>query len=123
MRIRLVAATALTVAAVGVLAACSSSSDDTSSAPAASASAAPSVAASGEPVDATAGTPEMAALCKQMVDEALSPEDATALAEQGGYVARVGTIDGSPQALTMDLRDDRFTFDVEGGVVVGCTYG
>ena len=121
MRIRLVAATALTVAAVGVLAACSSSSDDTSSAPAASA--APSVAASGEPVDATAGTPEMAALCKQMVDEALSPEDATALAEQGGYVARVGTIDGSPQALTMDLRDDRFTFDVEGGVVVGCTYG
>lgn len=122
MRIRLAAATAVAIAAVGVLSACSSSSDDTNtSAPAASAL--PSTAASGDPADVTAGTPEMAALCKQMVDEGLSPEDATALAEQNGFVARVGTIDGTPQALTMDLRDDRFTFDVEGGVVVGCTYG
>ncbi len=123
MRIRLVAASVATIAAVGVLSGCSSSADDSSSAPAASVSAAASGQASDAPADASAGTPEMAALCKQMVDQKLSPEDATALAETNGYVARVGTIDGEGQAVTMDLRDDRFTFDVEGGVVVGCTYG
>jgi hypothetical protein len=124
MRTRLLAATAVAVAAVGVLSACSStSSDATTSAPAASASALPSSAASGDAMDPTAGTPAMVALCKQMVDEKMTPEDATALAEKNNYVARVGTIDGQPQAVTMDLRDDRFTFDVENGVVTGCTYG
>lgn len=124
MRTRLLAATAVAVAAVGVLSACSStSSDATTSAPAASASALPSSAASGDAMDPTGGTPEMVALCKQMVDEKMTPEDATALAEKNNYVARVGMIDGQPQAVTMDLRDDRFTFDVENGVVTGCTYG
>lgn len=121
MRIRLLCVGGAAVAAMSLLAGCSSS-DDTAGVPAASASVVmPSTGASEVP--GAAGTPEMAALCKQMVDEKLSPEDATALAEKNGYVARVGTIDGTPQALTMDLRDDRFTFDVEGGVVVSCTYG
>ncbi len=70
-----------------------------------------------------AGTDEMRALCDQMVADAMTTEDATALAESNGFVARVGTIDGEPQAVTMDYREDRFTFDVESDVVVGCTYG
>ncbi len=69
------------------------------------------------------GTTEMRALCNQMVTEGLSPDDATKLAEDNGYVARVGSIDGVPQAVTMDFREDRFTFDVASGVVTGCTYG
>jgi hypothetical protein len=69
------------------------------------------------------GSDAMKTLCDQMVADKMSPEDATKLAESSGFVARVGTIDGQGQALTMDLREDRFTFDVEGGVVVSCTYG
>ena len=65
----------------------------------------------------------MRVLCDQMVVDALTPEAATALAEDSVYVARVGTIDGVPQAVTMDYREDRFTFEVTGGVVTGCTYG
>jgi hypothetical protein len=53
----------------------------------------------------------------------MSPEEATALAEDNGYIARVGTIDGQPQAVTMDFREDRFTFDVSEGAVIACTYG
>ena len=67
--------------------------------------------------------PAMVALCDQMVSGSMSPEDATALAESKGYVARTGTIDGEPQALTMDYRTDRFTFEVTGGKVTACTYG
>lgn len=70
-----------------------------------------------------AGTAEMIALCDQMVADGLTTDAATALAEEVGYVARVGTIDGEPQALTMDYREDRLTFDVEAGVVTACTYG
>jgi len=70
-----------------------------------------------------AGTDEMRALCDQMVADGLSPEEATALAESNGFTARVGTIDGQPQAVTMDYREDRFTFDVESDAVVACTYG
>ncbi len=70
-----------------------------------------------------AARPEMQALCAQMVAEGLSPEAATALATENGYVARVGMLEGEPQAVTMDLREDRFTFEVTGGVVVACTYG
>lgn len=70
-----------------------------------------------------AGTPEMQALCDQMVAAALSAEAATSLAEENGFTARVGSVDGVPQAVTMDFREDRFTFDVASGVVTGCTYG
>lgn len=69
------------------------------------------------------GTDAMRALCDQMVADKLTPEDATSLAEANGFVARVGTIDGVPQAVTMDFREDRFTFDVTAGAVSGCTYG
>jgi hypothetical protein len=65
----------------------------------------------------------MSALCAEMIAEAMSPEEATTLAEQRGYSARVGTIDGEAQMLTMDFRVDRFTFDVVDGAVTDCTYG
>ena len=67
--------------------------------------------------------PAMLALCDQMVADGLTVEEATALAEENGYIARVGTIDGEPQAATADARDDRMNLEVEGDVVVGCTVG
>jgi hypothetical protein len=94
------------------LTACSSGSSESSAA-------SPAATAEGD----VAGTDEMRALCDQMVADGMTPEDATALAESNGFTARVGTIDGQPQAVTMDYREDRFTFDVESGAVVACTYG
>lgn len=113
-RTRIVAASAGTLVAASLLVSCSSSSsDDATPAPASAVASAAAGAASSD----------MTALCDQMVADKMTPEAATALAEDNGFVARVGTVDGEGQALTMDLREDRFTFDVEGGVVVACTYG
>ena len=116
---------AAVIVSTAILTACSSSS--TASMPESAIAAASSAAAAAAAADAAGagvgGTAAMRTLCDQMVADGLSPEAATALAETNGYVARVGTIDGAPQALTMDLREDRFTFDVAAGVVVGCTYG
>lgn len=100
------------------LSGCSSSTDEATASPAAASASAAPAEEGGQP-----GTPEMTALCDQMIADGLTTEEATALAEENGYTARVGNIDGEPQAVTMDLREDRFTFDVEGGVVVACTYG
>ncbi|MBI1351883.1 MAG: hypothetical protein GC156_12275 [Actinomycetales bacterium] len=111
--------------ASGVVAACSS--DDAASGPVGAIDAASSAAAAAASADAAgagvAGTADMRALCDQMVSGGMTPDEATSLAEQNGYTARVGTLEGAPQAVTMDYREDRFTFDVEGGVVVSCTYG
>jgi hypothetical protein len=112
----LLAASTLAVVGLATLTGCSSSSDSPSTP-------ATSVVASAAASDGTPGSAEMMALCDQMVADGLSADDATALAESNGFVARIGTIDGQPQALTMDFREDRFTFEVEGDVVVGCTYG
>jgi hypothetical protein len=116
------AVVAVIVVAAGILVTgCSSSSSDASSSapiPSESTAAAPT-----DPAGDAAGTDAMRTLCDQMVADKLSPEDATALAEQNGYVARVGTIDGVPQAVTMDFREDRFTFEVTDGAVSACTYG
>ena len=65
----------------------------------------------------------MVALCSEMVDQGLTPEEADALAMENGYVTRVGSVDGEPMAGTTDYRTDRFTFEVESGAVVACTYG
>lgn len=105
---------ALAVSAFTGLTACSSSG--TTSTPAAASEA----NLSGEPVSAK---DELTALCEQIVAEALPLDAANALAEASGYITRVGTLDGQPQALTTDAREDRFTFDVEADVVVGCTVG
>ena len=98
--------------AVSALSGCSSA-DEAASAPASAV----------ESASEAAVNADMVTLCEQMVADGLSPEDATALAESNGFVALVGTIDGEPQAVTMDFREDRFTFEVADGVVVGCTYG
>ena len=65
----------------------------------------------------------MRALCDQMISAKLTAQAMTALAEDHGYVGRVGSIDGVPQAVTMDYRDDRFTLAVTAAVVTACTYG
>jgi hypothetical protein len=111
-----IAASLVAAAALATLAACADDPAETATSAIAAASEAASAAEGG-------GTPEMQALCAQMVAEGLSPEEATALATENGYVARVGMLEGEPQAVTMDLREDRFTFEVTGGVVVACTYG
>ena len=118
-----IAASLVAVAALTTLVACSSDTSETASSAVAAASEAADAAEGADAAAAGGGTPEMQALCAQMVAEGLSPDAATALATENGYVARVGTLEGEPQAVTMDLREDRFTFEVTGGVVVSCTYG
>ncbi|MCX6432709.1 MAG: hypothetical protein NTX29_07940 [Actinobacteria bacterium] len=115
----------LALVAVASLAACSSSTPaDTAVSAIDAASAAAAAAASADAAGAgVGGTDAMRTLCAQMVADGLSPEAATALAETNGFIARVGTIDGEPMALTMDYREDRFTFETKAGVVIGCTYG
>ncbi|MDO8309458.1 MAG: hypothetical protein Q7V58_14010 [Actinomycetota bacterium] len=99
------------LAVLGGVTACSSSSDGADSA-STSASATPT-----SPADA------MTAMCEQLIADAMTVEAAEALAESSGYVTRIGTLDGEPQAVTTDFREDRFTFDVTDGIVVGCTLG
>ena len=121
----LMAISTVAFVAVATLAACSSSTPATTAVSAIdAASTAASAAASADAAGAgVAGTEAMRTLCDQMIADGLSPEAASALAETNGFSARVGTIDGEPQALTMDYREDRFTFEVQGGVVTACTYG
>lgn len=66
---------------------------------------------------------EVAALCEQIVAQQLPVEAATALAESSGYVSRIVTLDGEPQAATKDIQEDRMSFEVEGGVVTTCVGG
>lgn len=106
------AAAGLALAAVSLVG-CSSAGS-----PAGNASSFGNVSGSAVPV-----SEELTALCKQIVTQALTVDAATALAESGGYTSRVGSIDGEAQALTMDVQEDRMTFEVENDVVVGCTVG
>jgi hypothetical protein len=70
-----------------------------------------------------AGSAQMRAMCEQMVSAVMTAEQAQAFALSLGYTTRVGTIDGVPQAVTMDYRPDRFTLSVTNLQVVGCAYG
>ena len=70
-----------------------------------------------------AGSAQMVAMCRQMVSGRMSFEQASAFAQSNGYAARVGSIDGVPQAVTMDYRPDRFTVDLVANAVTACTYG
>jgi hypothetical protein len=109
---RTAAALALSLATLS-LAACS-----TAGSPEGDASSFANVSGSAVPV-----ADELTALCEQIVTQALTLEAATALADSGGYQSRVGSIDGEAQAVTMDLQEDRMTFEIENDVVVGCTVG
>ena len=106
------ASAAIAVMAITGLSACSNNSS--SDAPASE------INLSGSPVTANE---DMTALCAQIVEQALPVEAAIALAEASGYTTRVGSLDGEAQAVTTDLREDRFTFDVEADIVTGCTIG
>lgn len=101
----------IAVLAITGLTACGSSSTDAPTS---------EINLSGSPVSASE---DMTALCAQIVEQGLPIEAAVALAEASGYTTRVGSIDGEDQALTMDLREDRFTFDVVDDIVTGCTTG
>lgn len=71
-----------------------------------------------------AGSAQMRAMCQQMIDGKMTLEQAQAFADSNGYGSvRAATIDGQPQALTMDYRWDRFNVDLTKGAVTGCTYG
>jgi hypothetical protein len=70
-----------------------------------------------------AGSAQMVAMCRQMVDQRMAFDQASAFAESNGYTARVGSIDGEPQAVTADYRPDRFTVSTVSGAVASCTYG
>jgi hypothetical protein len=72
---------------------------------------------------AGAGSAQMVGMCRQMVDQRMTVEQAAAFAESNGYTARVGSIDGVPQAVTADYRPDRFTVSTVSGAVTSCTYG
>lgn len=70
-----------------------------------------------------AGSAQMVAMCRQMVDQRMTFDQASAFAESNGYTARIGSIDGQPQAVTADYRPDRFTVATVSGAVTSCTYG
>jgi hypothetical protein len=70
-----------------------------------------------------AGSAQMVAMCRQMVSGRMTVEQASSFAQANGYTARVGSIDGQSLPVTADYRPDRFTLEMVGNVVAGCTYG
>lgn len=69
------------------------------------------------------GSGQMVAMCRQMTTGRMTFDQANAFAQSNGYSARVGSIDGVPQAVTADFRPDRFTLAIKSNVVSACTYG
>lgn len=68
-------------------------------------------------------TPEQVAFLDELIAEPVPQDEATAMIEQAGYVWRLGTIDGQPQAVTMDYRTDRLTLTVQDGLVTDGMWG
>ena len=58
-----------------------------------------------------------------LIADRLPEAEAGARAEGSGFTWRVGEIDGEPQAVTKDYREDRLTFTVENGVVIDAVWG
>jgi hypothetical protein len=77
--------------------------------------------ASGEPTVAVDDPREEFRL--SLIDGDLSVEQAGSEVEKAGYTWRIGEIDGEAQAVTMDYREDRLTFTVEGGMVTDASWG
>jgi|688.fasta_scaffold51818_4 hypothetical protein len=59
----------------------------------------------------------------KLIADRLPEAEAGARTEGSGYSWRVGEIDGEPQAVTMDYREDRLTFTVENGIVTDAVWG
>jgi len=70
-----------------------------------------------------AGSAQMVGMCRQMSTGSMGEDAAAAFAGSNGYTLRVGSIDGTPLALTTDYRPDRFTVSIVAGAVTSCTYG
>ena len=68
-------------------------------------------------------TAEQQAFVADLLATPLPQDEATALIEEAGYSWRLGTIDGEPQAVTMDYRIDRLTLTVDDGLVTDATWG
>jgi len=68
-------------------------------------------------------TSEQLAFVDSLLAEPLPQDEATQQIEEAGYVWRLGTIDGEPQAVTMDYRLDRLTLTVDDGIVTDATWG
>jgi hypothetical protein len=68
-------------------------------------------------------TDEQVAFVEDLLATPLPQEEATARIEEAGYVWRLGTIDGEPQAVTMDYRTDRLTLTTQDGLVIDATWG
>jgi hypothetical protein len=72
---------------------------------------------------AGAGSAQMVGMCRQMVEQRMTFEQAAAFAESNGYSARIGSIDGESLPVTADYRPDRFTLSTVANAVTSCTYG
>jgi PBP1b-binding outer membrane lipoprotein LpoB len=116
-------ATVLTAIGLGaaVLAGCSSDTDDSSAATVPTPSEDSSQGAE-EETDMNI-TPEQVAFLDGLIAEPMPQDEATAAIEEAGYVWRLGTIDGEPQAVTMDYRTDRLTLTVDNGLVTDGSWG
>jgi hypothetical protein len=68
-------------------------------------------------------TPEQTAFVNDLLVTPLPQDEATARIEEAGYTWRLGTIDGEPQAVTMDYRIDRLTLTTQDGLVIDATWG
>ena len=68
-------------------------------------------------------TPEQLTFVDDLLAEPLPQDEATQRIEEAGYVWRLGTIDGEPQAVTMDYRLDRLTLTMEDGLITDATWG
>ena len=68
-------------------------------------------------------TPEQTAFVDELLATPLPQDEATARIEEAGYTWRLGTIDGEPQAVTMDYRIDRLTLTTQDGLVIDATWG
>lgn len=68
-------------------------------------------------------TPEQTAFVNELLATPLPQDEATARIEEAGYIWRLGTIDGEPQAVTMDYRIDRLTLTTQDGLVIDATWG
>ena len=63
------------------------------------------------------------AACDQILEGTFTQADAEALAKDAGLDSRIGSVDGTPNALTMDYNPQRVTFTLQGGLVTDCTVG
>lgn len=68
-------------------------------------------------------TPEQEAFLLELLATPLPEAEATTRIEGAGYMWRLGTIDGEPQAVTMDYRLDRLTLTTQDGLVIDATWG